>query len=40
MGVKISSTLDRQSKIPDEFKDLAKDFAEKSVDESRSPHYK
>ena len=29
MGVKIGSTLDRQNKIPDEFKDLAKDFAEK-----------
>ena len=29
MGVKISSALDRQNQIPDEFKDLAKDFAEK-----------
>ena len=29
MGVKIKSTLDRQNQIPDEFKDLAKDFAEK-----------
>jgi len=24
MGVKIGSTLDRENKIPDEFKDLAK----------------
>ena len=29
MGVKTNSTLDRQNEIPDEFKDLAKDFAEK-----------
>ena len=26
MGVKINSTLDRQNKIPDEFKDLANPY--------------
>ena len=29
MGIKISSNEDKQKNIPDEFKEIAKDFAEK-----------
>ena len=29
MGIKINLNSDKQKKIPEEFKDLAKDFAEK-----------
>ena len=29
MGIKLDSFSSKQKKIPDEFKDLAKDFAEK-----------
>ena len=29
MGIKINSNSDKQKKIPEEFKDLAKNFAEK-----------
>ena len=29
MGIKTSLNIDKQKQIPEEFKDLAKDFAEK-----------
>ena len=31
MGIKFDTTSDKMKKIPDEFKDLAKDFADKGL---------